>query len=161
MKNSNLTPYAYVDACRHYLGTKFHHQGRSGTRGLDCIGMCVLAAMDLGIAHGVDRISGYGRAPRNSDFDRWAGHFSVQQPYNRLQPLAEQVRIADCVTFWIDRPGMTRHVAVITKIPETGRPHMIHSYARENRGVMEIEMTSYWTNRVTGIYRLREFCEEK
>lgn len=161
MTRSNLTPHAYVDACRHYLGTKFHHQGRSGSRGLDCIGLCVLAAKDLGVAHGAERISGYGRAPQNRDFEKWAGHFSVAQPYNRLQPLREQVQLADCVTFWIDRPGITRHIGVITEIPSTGHPHMIHSYARENRGVMEGPMSTYWTARVTGIYRLREFCEEE
>ena len=39
----------YVAACRQYLGVPFCHQGRSH-RGVDCVGLLVCAARDLGIA---------------------------------------------------------------------------------------------------------------
>lgn len=156
-----LTREAWVTQLRSYKGTKFMHQGRGKNIGLDCIGLLVCAARDLGIAHGADRIKGYSRAPTDGDFDKWAGHFAVQLPYNRLQSLQSQIELGDVITFWIEREGLTRHVAVYTGTDNQGRPMMIHSYAKQDRGVMEMPINpNYWTRRVSRIFRLHEFCEE-
>ena len=95
------------------------------------------------------------------DFEFWAGKFAVRQPYNRLQRLKDQVQLGDVLTFWIDKEGITRHVAAYIGTNSQRSPCMIHSYAKENRGVMETVIDpQYWTRRVTGIYRLHEFCGE-
>jgi cell wall-associated NlpC family hydrolase len=53
----------FVVAARKYIGVPYAHQGRSRERGLDCIGLVVCVAQDLGVMPaGADR-SGYGRQP--------------------------------------------------------------------------------------------------
>lgn len=58
------TPAQVVAAARGYLGVRWHHQGRSRA-GLDCIGLVVRVAHDLGLSE--FDVAGYGRNP---DSDR-------------------------------------------------------------------------------------------
>lgn len=156
-----ITVDDWIASLRSYIGVRFRHQGRSRDYGVDCIGLAVCAALDIGIAHGAERIVGYSRIPTDNDFDKWAGRFSVPLPYNRLQAIDRQVKVGDIITFWIEQQGVTRHVAVYTGRDTQGRPSMIHSYAKEDRGVIECAINpNYWTRRISRIYRLPEFCEE-
>lgn len=157
-----ITRELWIETLRSYIGTRFRHQGRAKGKhmGVDCIGLLVCAATDLGIARGSDRIRGYSRTPINNDFDKWAGKFAKKLPYNRLQPLSWQLEPGDVITFWIDEPSIPRHVAVYTGINSSGYETMIHSYAKEDRGVVEMPIDpGYWTQRVSNTFRLYEFCE--
>jgi cell wall-associated NlpC family hydrolase len=56
----DTTPEHVVAAARAYLGVRWHHQGRSRA-GLDCIGLIVRVAHDLGLS--LADVHGYGRHP--------------------------------------------------------------------------------------------------
>lgn len=159
-----LTRELWIETLRSYKGTRFRHQGRrkGGRNGVDCIGLLVCAARDLGISQGAEKINDYKREPVRADFDKWASKFAKQLPYNRLHPLNHQVLPGDIVTFWIDAEGVPRHIAVYTGKDDQGRETMIHSYAKERRGVVEMAIDpNYWTRRVSALFRLHEFCEEE
>lgn len=154
-----VTQEEFVTTLRSYNGVRFHHQGRT-RGGVDCVGLMVLGTQDCGISHGAERIGGYARLPGNSDFDKWIGKFAVRQPYNRLQRISPQLELGDLLTFWIDREGITRHIAAYVGDNGQGVPEMIHSYAKVRRGVCETEITTYWRRRLSGVFRLREFVKE-
>lgn len=154
---TNVTPQQYVDQLRSWSGVRFRHQGRN-RQGVDCVGLVIMAAAELGIANGADRITGYSRSPNKQDFDYWSAKFYTKLPYNRLQPVERQVQIGDLLTFWIDVEHIPRHIAVFTGFDGQNRPTMIHSHAKTNRGVLEMPIdTKYWSRRVSNIYRLPAF----
>ena len=47
-----VTAAQFVDAARSYLGVRWHHLGRS-KEGIDCIGLLMCAAADVGLNHGL------------------------------------------------------------------------------------------------------------
>lgn len=52
-----------VETARSYLGTPFHHQARLKGVGVDCVGLVICVARELGyIPHDWD-VKGYGRIP--------------------------------------------------------------------------------------------------
>ena len=56
-----------VEKAREYVGTPFHHQGRQKGVGIDCIGLIVCVAKELGIKSRTDPnaqdVVDYGRVP--------------------------------------------------------------------------------------------------
>lgn len=156
---TDITVDEWIAALRSYSGTRFRHQGRGrGKLGVDCIGLLVCAALDLGIARGANRIGGYSHHPTDKDFDKWCAKFAPRLPYNRLHPVERQMNVGDIMSFWIEKEGMPRHVSVYTGTDDQGRPMMIHSHAAETRGVIEVPIDpNYWTRRVSSLYRLHEF----
>ena len=121
------------------------------------MGLAIAGANDLGIANGSEKVSGYGRMPNGTHFDFWCAKFTKQIPYNRLQAITGQVQVGDLLTFWIDKEGLPRHMAIFTGVDRQGNPWMIHSYAKEKRGVIEMPIdTSYWTRRIHNVYRIKE-----
>jgi cell wall-associated NlpC family hydrolase len=147
----------YVENCRTWLGVRFRHQGRN-RNGVDCVGLVIMAAYEIGIATGAEKVSGYSRQPNQKDFDHWCGKFCDKLPYNRLHGLGRQLEVGDLISFWIEDEGIPRHIAVYTGVDSQGRQRMIHSYAKENRGVVEMPIDpSYWKQRVSGLYRYRDF----
>lgn len=151
---------AYINSLRRYIGVRFRHQGRSRL-GLDCVGLVVVAAHDAGIQTDAIKVSGYARIPTDADFDYWCGKYCIELPYNRLQPVQRQIKPGDLISFWIDVQGIPRHIAVYTGTDIQGRPTMIHSHAKEERGVAEVCIDpNYWTRRVSKIYRFHDLDEE-
>lgn len=155
-----VTRELWIEELRKNNGTKFRHQGRRGGPGggLDCVGLLIVAASNLGIAHGSDKIKGYPDEPNEQHFDKWAGRFLDRLPCNRLQPIKSQLEPGDIITFWVDVEGIPRHVAVYTGLNDLGQEMMIHSMSNERRGVHETVINpNYWTRRVSRFYRLKEF----
>jgi cell wall-associated NlpC family hydrolase len=56
-----MTPYQIIAAARSCLGTPFRHLGRTPGKVLDCAGLAVSVAQDLGLE--VDDRDAYGRVP--------------------------------------------------------------------------------------------------
>jgi cell wall-associated NlpC family hydrolase len=56
-----ISRLAIVQAARKHLGTKFRHQGRKPGVGLDCVGLLVCVARELGIPYTDERC--YSRMP--------------------------------------------------------------------------------------------------
>lgn len=145
----------WLRAVRSYEGVKFLHQGRSRA-GIDCVGLLSCAAHDLGMPNEVQAsLRDYQRAPDSDMFRRRIVDFLEPLPYNRLQPLRQQVKKGDVIAFWIDRHGLPRHVAVYTGVNRHSQDTMIHAYAKSPKCVVEQPIDGgFWTQRIDSLWKL-------
>ncbi len=67
MHGGNRPAEALIAAARGYVGVPWRHQGRS-RHGIDCVGLLVCVARDLGIP--VEDVRAYEREPRAHDLTR-------------------------------------------------------------------------------------------
>lgn len=149
-----MTRKEWLYALRTYKGVRFLHQGRSYA-GVDCVGLLACAAADLGVPNKVQaNLRDYQRAPDSDMFRQQIVQFLSPLPYNRLQPLKDQVLPGDVIAFWVDKRGLPRHVAVYTGVDERGTVTMIHAYAKNQKCVVEQAMDTFWSQRIDSIWRL-------
>lgn len=120
-----------VAQARKYLNVRWHHQARS-TAGMDCIGLVICVAHDLGLSD--FDITDYGRTP---------------DPRMMLALLRENM---DAVTtpqegdiLLMRFEAEPQHVAIVTDIG------IIHAYAQMRR-VVEHRLDSLWQSRVIAAY---------
>lgn len=111
-------------AAMEYLGVKFRHRGRT-TRGLDCLGLVVLAARDCGYEAKDKKV--YGRQPFNDGLRQ--GLID-----NGCVPVTREMRPGDILLMkhYLHDKEPT-HVGIVTE-----HPHglgIIHSYAAMGRVV--------------------------
>ncbi len=128
-----------LTAARQCLGTPFRHQGRLLAFGLDCAGVVIHVARQIGVGH-LD-VSGYGRTPANGQLEQ-----SLD-----MQPCLERVPIND------GRPGDVllmrfssdpQHLAILAD------GSIIHAY--ETVGICcEHRLSSLWASRIVRVYRFR------
>lgn len=128
----------FIDAARARVGVPFRHRGRTD-RGLDCIGLLVVALHAVG-RQPQDRRT-YGRAPERDKLrESVREHFG--DPVDQPQP-------GDIVLMrWTDRP---QHVAIVGDYAHGGLS-LIHS---DNAfgAVTEHRYAAPWAARVLEIYR--------
>ena len=95
------------EAALKYVGVKFRHRGRTD-RGVDCIGLLLLAARDCGYL--AEDIPVYGREPKNGLLQ---GNLRVHlgEPVNR------ELRVNDVVAMSLRTDGQISHVGIITEHP--------------------------------------------
>ena len=129
----------FVEAARKYIGVKYRHQGRS-PHGMDCVGLLVLAANDIGADTSGD-VTNYSRLP-----------------HGVLLPILDQllVKVPD------DEEWKTGDVLVMKFLNEpthvgiwTGST-LIHTYSTLEK-VVEHRLDDKWRKRVVSAYRLKEF----
>ncbi len=72
-----LTADSFIAAARTYIGVPWQHQGRS-RHGIDCVGLLVCVARDLGIP--VEDVRAYEREPRAHDLARILRRHCVSVP---------------------------------------------------------------------------------
>jgi len=124
-----------VLAAREYLGTPFKHQGRKAT-GLDCGGLFLLAAADIGIH--LEDVMGYARMPdgitMKYEFDRQLKKIKLTE-----------AKEGDVYTMaFFKHP---QHVAIITDIG------IIHAFEGSGH-VVEHVLDDRWRARIRGAYRI-------
>lgn len=130
---------ALIAAARACLGTPFRHQGRSPGRGVDCSGLCLVAAWGAGLA--LADVRGYGREPIPA---RMGAELAA-----RCEVITRAaLKPADIV--WLRFDGDPMHLAIYTE-----RDTLIHSIADGPRRVVEHGFRAPWPGRVIGCYRLR------
>jgi cell wall-associated NlpC family hydrolase len=127
---------ALIAAARAYLGVPFVHQGRS-RHGLDCIGLVVCAARDIGLTL-ADRTD-YPRDPNGLLPLEMARQFAPVESPQAGDILLMRFR------------GEPQHVAILAGAT------LIHGYASIGR-VVEHGMDAKWRRRIVAAYRLREFA---
>lgn len=123
-----------VLAAREWLGTPWHHQGRVKGVGVDCVGLVIGVARDLGLS--AFDVTGYARRPLESDLLN--GCHAHMQPV----PLAFP---GDAMLFRID--GQAQHLGIITDIG------LLHAYAPMRR-VVEHRLDEAWAARIVAAFRL-------
>lgn len=122
-----------VSAARSYLGVRYHHQGRNRA-GLDCVGLLVCVARDLGFRTDGDR-TGYSRQPYSA-IRAALDESATPIPVDSYQP-------GDFLLMRFD--SLPQHVAIVT---DKG---IIHSYLTARR-VVEQSLSDDWKARIVAAY---------
>ncbi len=126
-----------LNHARQCLGTPFKHQGRLIAFGLDCAGVVIHVARQIGAGH-IDT-SGYGRTPANGQLERTLD----------AQPCLERVSLANRAAgdvLLMRFASEPQHLAICAG--ET----IIHAY--EAAGLCcEHRLSSMWAARIVRVYR--------
>lgn len=128
-----------VAAARSYLGVRWHHQGRS-LAGLDCIGLVIAVAHDLGLSD--YDINGYARIP---DGRTLRATMAQQMDVLKREPLP-----GDVLLFAFQRNPL--HTAIVTDAPSG--LGMIHAFANK-RMVVEHRLDDVWRSRIVCAFGYR------
>jgi cell wall-associated NlpC family hydrolase len=127
-----------VAKAREYLGVRWAHQGRT-TRGLDCAGLVIVVARDLGLTDFDTR-----------DYDRQATDETMLRICReQLQPIPRgNIAPGDVlVTAW----DKQRHIGFVGNHPAGGLT-MIHAYLPSKK-VVEMRLDERMLARVVGSFR--------
>jgi len=120
----------------------FHHQGRHPSAGLDCIGLVVQVAKDLGIPYG--DLEGYPREPDGvSIYREFSKHFDTIN--------LDEWTYGDVLVFWITDPARPQHCGIVCEHAhlEYG---MIHTHAGIGK-VTEHVLNETWLKRLSRAFR--------
>ena len=131
-----ITSQDIIKTAREYLGTPFHHQGRVKGVGVDCGGLAICVARDLGLPY-VD-VQGYSRTPSGGAFIRY-----LTASFDRVHVIEDGCILL--MTFSKE----PQHVAIYT-----GNDAIIHSYFGV-RKVTEHRLDGVWHSRITAIFKFR------
>jgi cell wall-associated NlpC family hydrolase len=132
-----------LTAARQCLGTPFRHQGRLIAFGLDCAGVVIHVARQIGVGH-ID-VDGYGRTPANGQLERTLD----AQPCLARVALSERAAGDVLLMRFASDP---QHLAICTG------EGIIHAY--ESVGLCcEHRLSSLWAARIVRVYRFREVGE--
>lgn len=134
-----MTADDIVAAARECIGTPFRHQGRLPGIALDCAGVAVHVAKQIGVEY-ID-VSGYGPTPANG---------RLEQSLD-MQPCLERIAINEraagdlLLMRFLSEP---QHLAICTG---TG---IVHAY--EAVGICcEHDLDPKWVKRIVQVYRFR------
>lgn len=128
-----------VDTAREYLGTPFHHQGRLKGVGVDCIGLLVGVAREMGLF--VHDNTEYSRRPD--------GRTLLAELRKVLDEIpVEDAKPGDILVFWFQR--RTRHPQHVGIKSEVG---IIHTYEHIGR-VVEAPIGG-WVRNITNAFQFR------
>ena len=128
---------AILARARRLLGTPFHHQGRVPGRGLDCVGLAVVVAHDLGLS--AYDWTGYPRLPQPRLLFAHAARAGF-----RRKPV-ERAAGGDLLVMRFHADPC--HVAIAT---EDARG-IVHACARRGR-VVEHRLDRRWRERIVGCF---------
>jgi len=126
-----------VDAARRYIDTPFRHQGRVLGEGIDCAGLPICVARDLGVVDAC--VNGYDRQPNDMEFRATLDRYTYEIAYHEILP-------GDLLTFAFIKE---QHIAIVTQIKPTW---ILHAYESVNKCV-EQPMDNVWLRRLRGCRR--------
>ena len=137
-----------VRKAREYLGTPFQHQGRRKGQALDCVGLILCVADDLGLADKENvlfqRMDYYDYGPQP------IGRFVHEECVKRLnQKSVLDIKPGDALTLRI--PTDPCHTAIVAEIPGQGLS-MIHCYEGGQAKCIEHRIDERWHNRIVGAF---------
>ena len=83
---STVTRADVVAAARGWLDTPFHHQARLKGVGVDCAGLVIGVARELGLVAPDFDVSGYARQPDGVSLIGWCDQYMARVPQDQMQP---------------------------------------------------------------------------
>lgn len=134
-----MTPEAIVAAARAALGTPFVHQGRQVGRALDCAGLVIHVAREIGAEY-LD-VDGYSTHPSQGLLE---SALDAQPCLERVAPSARQAGDVLLMRF----AGDPQHLAICAG--ET----IVHAYANVG-AVCEHRLSDIWASRIVRVYRFK------
>jgi NlpC/P60 family putative phage cell wall peptidase len=130
-----------VRSARSWLGTPYHHQGRLKGVGVDCAGLVIGVAHELGLSE--FDLTGYAPRPDGDSLMRLC--------QEQMVPVTvEQLATGDVLLFKFEAHAC--HLGFLTSCA-TDAPALIHSYL-PRRKVVEHGLDEVWWRQVAGLYRL-------
>lgn len=135
-----VTPADVAAAARKYLDVRFHHQGRS-VAGMDCAGLVVRVAQDLGLSNFDWRC--YGRLPQGDRMRQ-----VMREQCIELAPGTEPAAGHIALMRFESEP---QHLAIVVD-----HPHglgLVHALMRE-RKVTEHRLDPSWQRCIVALYEL-------
>jgi len=136
------TKEEFVAEVKTWINTPFHHAARVKNAGVDCVGLAVGAAKNLGI-HFEDQPN-YPTLPTSGLFEK-----AVDSQTDPVE--LDDIRIGDLMKFRI--VVETQHLAVVTQVEPTIL--ITHAYAPARKCV-EVNFDDYWKERLMGVRRIKE-----
>lgn len=135
-----------IDEARSWKGTPVHHQGRKKGAGVDCLGLIVGIARDLGL-----------KVQDRTDYSK-AGDIKKLEAEMRRQLVEIDPREAkpgDILVFQPSARDRTPHVALIT---DRGILHAYNAQGRSNQSgkVVEHVLNEKWRRRISSAFRFSE-----
>lgn len=133
-----VAPQAVIDEARAWLGTPYQHQARLKGVGVDCAGLLIGVARELGIAD--VHVAGYGPVPH-------AGMLRATVEQHCIRIDAPEPA---CVLLmgWLPGPEGEQHLAILTDADT-----IVHAYAHA-QACVEHRYSSAWRARTRGYYRM-------
>lgn len=128
-----------VTCARGYIGTKWHHQGRVKGVGVDCAGLLICVARDLGLAD--VKYSNYSRYPDGTLEAVCTEHMSAIH--------ADDAMPGDVLVFTFDTQA--QHLGIVAQYGYQAT--VVHAYA-DARRVVENAIDPVWRPRIRGAYRI-------
>jgi len=130
-----------VAAARSYMGVRWHHQGRSRA-GLDCAGLIICVARDLGLT--AFDVGGYGTSPDGRMSQILRAQCIAQAPGTEPEPaMVAEIRFE----------REPQHVALIVPY-HLGGVALLHAMSRFPRRVTEHRLDAEWRRKIVALYRL-------
>jgi NlpC/P60 family putative phage cell wall peptidase len=131
-----------VEAARGWLGTPYHHQAAVKGAGCDCLGLI------RGVYRDVTGADPETPPPYSRDWAEMRGEETLIGAARRyLREVAKSdARPGDVLIFRMRIGAIAKHAGIMTA---PGR--MIH--AQERVGVVEINLSNWWTRRIVGVFR--------
>lgn len=131
-----LSPAEVVRVAREWIGVPFHHQGRVAA-GLDCVGLLVVTARQLGIFPAHFDYTRYGPSPTGLLDDALAAHLIAL-------PMPEPGAVV-AIRWWKAK----HHVGIVGEVP--GYLTLIHAL-EANGEVSEHRLDAWHAKRVVSSY---------
>ena len=134
-----------VDVARSWVDTRWRHQGRSRVHGIDCAGLVIEVARELGIS--TFDISDYQRDPLNDSFLDHFRREMIKRPIADREP-GDILLIRDDM--------FTCHSVVFDIVGSTEM--IIHAYALRRKVVEEV-YSPEWQGRTTHCFSFKDLEE--
>jgi cell wall-associated NlpC family hydrolase len=135
-----LQDYEIMRCARSWIGTRFHHQGRTKGVGVDCIGLIVGVAKELGLE--VEDRTDYSREPSNGELKKALIKYLVPC----------ELKVGAVALFKLDKEP--QHVGIIgasCMVHGAWNYSLIHAYAQA-RKVVQHGLDDFWKARLVGCF---------
>src|SRR5665213_423152 len=141
-----VTRKQIVDKAREYLGTPYLHQGRLKGIAMDCVGLPLMVAEELGLK---DTLGNPFKGSDNANYSAQPLDQAVQDEAIRrmIRKPIEDLTDGDVITLRV--PTIPCHVAIVSTV--NGVTGIIHAY-RPNGKVVEHIMDAKWKKRIAAAF---------
>lgn len=150
-----VTREKIVEIARTYIGTPFARKGRVRGKGLDCVGLPLMIAEELGLVDKSGKplnggsFSTYSDQPTGTYVHDVCLEHLVYKPVREMEP-------GDIVT--VNVVTAPCHVAVVGS-DSKGRATLIHAYNGGPKLVIEHPIDAKWQRRIVGCFKFPEVID--
>lgn len=132
---------------REFLDTPFADQGREKRNGIDCVGLVLLVAEELGISS-KDTTALLGSQYKHYRSTRIDGYVLAECKKRLVEKPIAKLQAGDVAVFRL--PDVPCHAAVIAE--RSGVLYMIHAYNGGPKRVVENILDVKWRKRICGVF---------